>query len=497
MSSGKVGASLDWSFGLRNSADKYLTAETFGNKIVCAASIMKKKQIFFLEQDSDDAEFVFIKSHLNKYLSVDGDGKFTCDADEKGEEQQLVIEPQASGKWAIKSKKYGWYTGGTGENLTAFVSEISDDRLWTVHLAMHPQINLYNVQRKAYVHVDGGSFSTDEIVPWGDDATVNIVFNDVDGTYSIQSCSGLFLAYNGSLVESNTDEKTHFILEFRGGKVSFKTLGKDAKYLTALGSAGTLKAVKPIITKDEQFTLEDSFPQISIRGKNKLFLSTKQGIEVAATANSISDSEIFQLEPLGPEDFDKKSATFAIKSHKPLYFKMEGNSVICNESDASRAGQFEIEWLGSEIAIKSKDTGKYVEQQLNKYLVAKADTITEGARFTYEIVNRPNLVLRGEYGFVGTLPSGLLECNKSTADSFNCTIKDGDVALANNDSGKFWKVNSNGVSANGDSAENYNIEIYDNSKLAIKFGDKYFQSNQNGAFTATGTKIDKYTLFEY
>jgi len=38
MSSGKAGSQLEWSFGLRNSAGKYLTAETFQNKIVCVSS---------------------------------------------------------------------------------------------------------------------------------------------------------------------------------------------------------------------------------------------------------------------------------------------------------------------------------------------------------------------------------------------------------------------------------------------------------------------------
>eukprot|EP00040_Diaphanoeca_grandis_P038405 m.256446 g.256446 ORF g.256446 m.256446 type:complete len:494 (-) comp34373_c0_seq1:460-1941(-) len=493
MSSGKAGSQLDWSFGLRNSGLKYLTAETFGNKIVCAASIMKKKQIFFLEQNEGAPE-VYIKSHLNKYLTVDGDGKFTCDSAEKGDEQALIIEPQDDGRWAIKSKKYGWYTGGTGENLTAFTAEIAEDRLWTVHLAMHPQVNLRNVQRKAYVHLAGSSFATDEIVPWGHDATVNVVFFDTDGTYGLQGSSGEFLQHNGALT-SDAGPETHFILEFAGGMVSFKSK-TSKKYITALGAAGTLKANKSSITKDEQFVMEDSFPQISIKGKNGKFVSTKQGVELAATATKVTDLEIFQLEPLGDDNFEAKSGTFAFKTSKPVYWALDSSSVQAAKTDSTDASScFTIEWVGASIAIKASN-GKYVEQQMNTYLSAKSDTITEGCLFTYEIVNRPKLVLRGEYGFVGTLPSGLLECNKSTPVVYSMAITDGKIRLSDPASGKFWHVHSNGVSL-GDSPDEYEIEIYDNSKLAIKMEGKYFQSAQNGAFTLTGNKIDKSTLFEY
>ena len=47
---------------------KYLTQEAFGNRINCAAGVMKKKQIFFLENgdgtgESADGGAVHIRSH--------------------------------------------------------------------------------------------------------------------------------------------------------------------------------------------------------------------------------------------------------------------------------------------------------------------------------------------------------------------------------------------------------------------------------------------------
>jgi len=490
MSSGKAGSQLDWSFGLRNSAGKYLTAETFQNKIVCAASNMKKKQIFFLEQESGD-DAVYIKSHLGKYLTVDGDGKF-LGSGEKDDEAAMLIEPQEDGSWAIKSKKYGWYTGGTGEDLTAFTKEIDATRLWTVHLAMHPQINLKNVQRSSYVHLDNGAFGTDEVVPWGDDATVTLQFNDEDGTYGLVTCEGQFLSANGAL--GDNDSNAHFIIVFQGAQVSFKSKA-TGKYITALGGKGTLKASKTSISKDEQFVMEDSFPQITIKAANGKFVSTKQGIELAATATTVTDNEIFQIEPTGSSSAG--SAGFQLKTSVPKYWNVDGTAVSAQVEGPEDAENFTIEWRGDKIALKASN-GKYVVQLMNSYLHAKEDEATadNGGEYTYEIVNRPKLVLRGEYGFIGTLPSGLLECNKSVPEVYSMDISNGKVHVAHGN-GKYWKVGTNGVSCTSGSPEDYALEIYDNSMLCLKMGDKYFEGAQNGAFTLTGSAPGRSTYFEY
>ena len=189
------------------------------------------------------------------------------------------------------------------------------------------------------------------------------------------------------------------------------------------------------------------------------------------------------------------SCNFAIKSSKAKYFGIVGGALRAEFEDSSDpSSEFTIEWHGAKIALKANN-GKYVSQMPNKYLHANSAERAENCMFTYQLVNRPKLVLRGEYGFVGTLPSGLLECNKSSATAYDATLNNGNLGISSNN--KFWKVHSNGVSVNSDAAEDYHIEIYDDSKLAVKHEGKYFQSNQNGAFSLTGTKIDKYTLFEY
>ena len=255
---------------------------------------MKKKQIFFLETGAGDG--VHIRSHTDRYISVDGDGKVLCSSESKGEETELLIEAQPDGRWALKSKKYDWYIGGEAENLTAFVKEISEEKLWTVHLAMHPMITMRNVKRKTYVHLSGESLTTDEEIPWGDDAVLEIQFFE-DGTYGLRACNGMFLGSNGGMSTDSDDPKNHFVIEFQGGEISFKS--KDnGKYLTALGSSGLCKATKTKIGDDERFVMENSYPQFTLLSRNGMFLSTKQGTELAATkktADGVSDLEIFQV----------------------------------------------------------------------------------------------------------------------------------------------------------------------------------------------------------
>jgi len=485
---------LDWSFGLRNAAGKYLTAETFGNKIVCAASVMKKKQIWFLENNAtgkgDDVanSYVYIRSHLNKYLTVDGDGKFLGNGEGKGEEQAFIIEAQADGRWALKSAKYGWYAGGSGENLTAFTKEVAEDRLWTVRLAMHPMVTIKNVKRSTFIHLSDGALTTDEVIPWGDDAVVSIVFFE-NGCYGLQACNGAYMSASGAL-SMEPIEGCQFVLEFAGGLVSFKSF-TTGKYITSLGASGLCKATKSSITADEQYQLQNSYPQVTLRSNNGKLLSTKQGIEIAGSAVTVTDLETFQLEPTGGD-------TFLIKTSKDVYWCEADGGVHASAKDAGPASGFQIEFFGPKIAIKGA-SGKYVAQQMNGYLKAEAADASEESKslFEFTLINRPRLALRGEYGFIGTMASGLLECNKSEYELYSLETVNGSIAISASN-GKYLKVGDNGISAIGASAEYYNMELQQNSKMAIKFNGSYFQSAQNGAFTATGADPkDTSCQFEY
>jgi fascin 1/2 len=490
---------LEWSFGLRNSAGKYLTQETFGNKIVCASNKMKKKQIWFLEKTEGQGE-VYFRSHLGKYLRVDGDGKFLGDGDDSTKEEcGFLIEAQPDGKWALKSQKYGWYAGGSGENLTAFQTHLEADRFWTVNLAMHPLVTIRNVKRQAFVHVNDArdALTTDEIIPWGDDAVLGLEFFESTGTYGVTACTGAYLTNTGAL-HTEPSEATMFILEFHGGVLAFKSLA-SGKYVTSLGASGICKATKTTVTNDERYELQNSYPQVTLQSANGLFISIKQGVEVAATAKTGgTDLEIFQLEPLGNSQWTIKGSTDKLWANKDGGIHCVSDPIPGSIDDIDPNEQFTLEWHpDGKVAFKT-NTGKYLTQMANKYLKPSADVASEEEKslFTHTLVNRPRVVLRGSEGFINTLPSGLLECNKSEAEFYDAEYQGGRIAVKGK-SGKYWKVGDNGISVVSDTPEFYDMELFPNSKLALKFNGKFFQSAQNGAFTATGSAADAKTLFEY
>lgn len=136
---------------------------------------------------------------------------------------------------------------------------------------------------------------------------------------------------------------------------------------------------------------------------------------------------------------------------------------------------------------------------MNGYIKASADTVGDASSFEFRVVNRPRLVLRGEYGFVKTMASGLIESNKSNGEEYQLESEEGKgVAIKKTSTGKYLAVGSDHVSANSDEPEWFSIELFANSKCALKTADgKYLQTAQNGGFTATGSEPGKFTLFEY
>ena len=73
---------LQWTFGLLNSSNKYLTAEKFQSTVNGNGVSLKKKQTWTMVRISGDN--IALKSTYGKYLTADKNGKLDASGDEIG-----------------------------------------------------------------------------------------------------------------------------------------------------------------------------------------------------------------------------------------------------------------------------------------------------------------------------------------------------------------------------------------------------------------------------
>lgn len=258
---------------------------------------------------------------------------------------------------------------------------------------MHPQINLYNVMRKRYVHLEGGALKCNEDIAWGFDAMLTFVFfeSHKDGRYGLMAPNGQYLTATGALTaQPNAD--CEFLLGFHDNQISFRD--NAGSYLSAVGGEGLLKTNKQKITKDELFIIEDSQPQFTITSSSGKFVSVRQTVEVKADQADQTDAELFQMEFQGANQV-------AFKTAKRTYWTVNDSGVIEASAQApTPAGTFTIEYHGTQTKFQAAN-GKYITVKSNGGMVAAGDGSDAASAFVMVLINRPQLVLRGQYGFVG------------------------------------------------------------------------------------------------
>ena len=132
-------------------------------------------------------------------------------------------------------------------------------------------------------------------------------------------------------------------------------------------------------------------------------------------------------------------------------------------------------------------------------MTANKDAVDDTCKFVFEFINRPILVLRGEFGFVGVKgASGILECNRSQYDVFGVENDAGTYKIKGAN-GKFWKIESDQtLSVNGDGPVDFYFELRAHSHMCIMVNGQYLKGAQNGSFTASGgASVASSTLWEY
>jgi hypothetical protein len=94
-------------------------------------------------------------------------------------------------------------------------------------------------------------------------------------------------------------------------------------------------------------------------------------------------------------------------------------------------GLFVLEWTTEGYITVKASNGRYVGAKMNGSLCADTNAVSEKCKFFITLTNRPLLVLKCEFGFVGfkTATNPRIECNKATYDMFHLEHTGGESSV--------------------------------------------------------------------
>ena len=189
---------------------------------------------------------------------------------------------------------------------------------------------------------------------------------------------------------------------------------------------------------------------------NSRYVSVKQGVDVTANQEEISEHETFQLE------FDAETGGWVIRTKQDKYFSLQSSGgVQACEAKKVPSALFQILWgEGGSVSLKANN-GKLVGIKKSGHLFANCDSESENSKFYFYLVNRPVLVLKCDQGFVGYKAHGStkLECNKATYETIHVERSEKGAVHLRGQSGKYWLSEGDSVSCNGEVPQAFHLEV--------------------------------------
>nr|XP_056707967.1 fascin-like [Euleptes europaea] len=512
-------------FGLVNAANRYLTAEAFRFQVTATGLQLKPRQVWILQfmapQGAGAAstgegagQKLHLLSALKRYLAADSNGKVTCDQDRPGPQTIFLLQQYPDGKVSLQNEQSKRYLGGAEENVTCFGQAATETEKWTLHLAVHPNVAMYNPSRKRYVRCDekAGALRCDRDMPWGAESVITVYYDFKDCAsiarkshfprpqpvifistgkvkkYGLRTGAGKLLAPNGSLVPDVTPE-TLYSLELNNGLVALRD--EEGKYLSARESViKTAKMDKP--GRDELFSIEASPAQVSMRSSStNKFICCRPGADLYANATAVGNTEIFQLL------FDDDTKRVCFRGYCGTYMALGPNDCIVSSKQKDRNVWFELQYQDQKVMLRIGD--KYVSMRPNGQLLAIPKAAGKSEDFLMVLINRPLLVLHTDAGYVGLCPGmKRLEANCVSYVASSLSLTEEGYYNFQIDS-NYWALDKDGqVMVTSDQPSNFTIQFASSTCILIKASNnKFFVADLGGRLWAGASDAAGATLFHY
>jgi len=403
-----------------------------------------------------------------------------------------VVAHDGSGRWALKNVVRKYFLGAKADMLVCNARTPADSEQWYIQLAARPQVNLYSVGRKRFAHLSdaGDEVHVDANVPWGEDTLFTLEFRD--NQYALHTCNNLYLSREGRL-QSSCSEDCLFSIEYHNGSLALRD--RTGSYLSPIGSKAVVKSRAQAVTKDELFSLENSLPQACFGAAlNDRYVSVKQGVDVTANQEEVGEHERFLLE------FDTATQRWHVRTMEDRYWTLEtGGGVQAASAKKSSNALFDLIWHTDGTVSFRASNGRCLAAKKSGHLYANAEEDDAAAKFYFQLINRPILVLRCEQGFVGykSSSSAKLECNKATYETIHVERGERGQVFFKGQNG-LYLCPEEGVSATSQQPYPLYLELREPTRLCIKDQEgRYLRAQKNGFFDFGTTDVALATYWDF
>ncbi|XP_042128875.1 fascin-3 isoform X1 [Peromyscus maniculatus bairdii] len=401
----------DLRVGLISWAGTYLTFEAFKSTVTAAAKSLCRRQTWELlvSNEHDTQAVVRLKNLQGLYLLCEADGTVWYGRPRTSHHGCFLLRFHRNGKWTLQCIISGRYLESDGEDVFCNSRVLSAYHMWTPRPALHIHVILYSPTYRSYARADHsvGRIWVDAAVPCLEECGFLLHFQD--GCYHLETSTHHFLSHVDRLVPQRSSQ-TAFYMQVR------------PRGLVALcdGEGGTLYPQGTHLllglgsnpTRGEEWFILQHFPTwVSLRSRTRRFISVMYDAEVCAASERLTPMSLFQYE------CDNESLNLQLRSANGYYLAQRRHkSIIADGHPLESDTFFRVHWNCGKIILQSSN-GCFLSIISNGLLMANATIPGPNEELGIRFANRPFLILRGRYGYVGSCSDhDLMQCNRDQPD---------------------------------------------------------------------------------
>ncbi|XP_019501655.1 PREDICTED: fascin-3 isoform X1 [Hipposideros armiger] len=403
--------SEDLRVGLISWAGSYLTYEACKSTVTAAAKGLGRRQTWeiLVSNEHDTQAVVRLRSLQGLHLLCEADGSLCYGRPRTSHHGCFLLRFHRNGKWTLQCIISGRYLESDGEDVFCNSRVLSAYHMWTPRPALHVHVILYSPFNQCYARADPTMCRVwvDAPVPCREECGFLLHFQD--GCYHLETSTHFFLSHLDRLV-SQPSTQTAFHMQVRPGGLVALSDGEGGM-LYAQGAHLLLGLGSNPHRGEEWFILQRCPTWVSLRSKSRKFLSIFYDVEVYATSEHLTPMSLFQFES------NKESRTLQLRSTNGCYLAQRRHRIVMADGCPLEPETFfRMYWNCGRIILQSP-SGRFLGIAPNSLLMANATIPGSNEEFGILLANRPFLVLRGRYGYVGTSSEhDLMQCNMDQPD---------------------------------------------------------------------------------